>query len=240
LVLGSLCFAKKIKSPYNLHSNELLYISQLGEENNMMENKMEKNKMEKNKIGQNQTNKSNKNMKLLIGLGLAIIVILAVVLTAIGEGNKQEANNVQPGSTQAQLAGGSASPDSTQAQVPASGDLVIPLSGIAEKASFYQYSVNGTKLEVIAIKAPDGSIRTAFNTCQVCYSSGKGYYVQQGDNLVCQNCGNRFKANQVEVSKGGCNPVPIFDADKTVDGTNITISKTYLEKSRAIFANWKS
>lgn len=29
-------------------------------------------------------------------------------------------------------------------------------------------------------------IRTAFNTCQVCYSSGKGYYVQSGNVLVCQ------------------------------------------------------
>jgi len=212
--------------------------------------------MEKNKMNQNKKKKSNKNMKLLIGSGLAIFVVLGIILTTIGKGNKQEANNVQTGSTQAQLAASSAVPGSTQSQIAAGsvgsgssqsqstsngdGDLVIPLSGITQKASFYQYNVNGTKLEVIAVKAPDGSIRTAFNTCQVCYSSGKGYYVQQGDYLVCQNCGNRFKADQVEVSKGGCNPVPIFNADKTVDGTNITISKAYLEKSKAIFANWKS
>jgi len=195
--------------------------------------------MEKNKMSLNKKKKSNKTMQLLIGLGLAIIVIVAIVLTVIGKGNNQEANNVQLGSTQAQLAESNVTSDSTQAQIASSGDLVIPLSGITEKASFYPYNVNGTKLEVIAVKALDGSIRTAFNTCQVCYSSGKGYYVQQGDYLVCQNCGNRFKADQVEVSKGGCNPVPIFDADKTVDGTNITISKTYLEKSKTIFAKWK-
>ena len=208
--------------------------------------------MEKNKMSQNEKKKSNKTIKALIGSGLAIIVIAGIVLTAIGKANKQETNNVQTESTQEQLAksniastqeqsaAGSVTSGSTQAQVAESADLVIPISAITEKASFYPYNVNGTKLEVIAIKAADGSIRTEFNTCQVCYSSGKGYYVQQGDNLVCQNCGNRFKADQVEVSKGGCNPVPIFDADKTVDGTNITISKSFLEKSKTIFAKWKS
>ena len=189
---------------------------------------------------QNKKMKSNKPKMLLIGSALAIIVIVGVALVAIGKGNKQEVSSAQTGSTQAQLATSNVASGSTQAQIASGSDLVIPLSGITEKASFYPYNLNGTKLEVIAVKASDGSIRTAFNTCQVCYSSGKGYYVLQGDFLVCQNCGNKFKADQVEVSKGGCNPVAIFDADKTVDGTNITISKSFLEKSKAIFAKWKS
>jgi len=222
-------------------------MSQKMEKNKMAQNEKKKsNKMKSNKMKSNITKsnitKSNKTTKVLIGAGLAAIVIAGIVLTGIGKGNKQIANNVQATSTQGQIVASNLQTDSssTQGQLAASGDLVIPLSGITEKASFYTYNVNGTKLEIITIKAADGSIRTAFNTCQVCYSSGKGYYVQQGDYLVCQNCGNRFKADQVEISKGGCNPVPIFDANKTVDGTNITISKTFLEKSKAIFANWKS
>lgn len=119
-------------------------------------------------------------------------------------------------------------------------DLVIKISDITEKAKFYPLEIDGTKLEVLAVKAPDGTIRTAFNTCQVCYSSGRGYYIQDGDVLVCQNCGNRFKMNQVEVTKGGCNPVPITSAEKTVDDTNITIAKEYLKQAKSIFANWKS
>ena len=189
---------------------------------------------------QNKKKKFNKTMKMVIGSALAVIVIAGVVIVAIGKGNKQEASSAQIGSTQAQLATSNVAAGSTQAQIASGSDLVIPLSGITEKASFYPYNLNGTKLEVIAVKASDGSIRTAFNTCQVCYSSGKGYYVLQGDYLVCQNCGNKFKADQVEVSKGGCNPVAIFDADKTFDGANITISKSFLEKSKAIFAKWKS
>ena len=38
--------------------------------------------------------------------------------------------------------------------------------------------LTSTWLEVLAVKAPDGTIRTAFNTCQVCYGSGRGLYRQ--------------------------------------------------------------
>jgi uncharacterized membrane protein len=120
------------------------------------------------------------------------------------------------------------------------GNMVIPISEITDKASFYSYDELDSKMEVIAVKASDGTIRTAFNTCQVCYGSGKGYYVQEGDKLVCQNCGNTFGMDDVEVTKGGCNPVPIYDdqVEKTKD--TITIPKEFLKESEAIFQNWKS
>jgi hypothetical protein len=95
-------------------------------------------------------------------------------------------------------------------------------------------------MEVLALKAKDGSIRTAFNTCQVCYSTGKGYYVQQGDELVCQNCGNRFKPEKVGIVKGGCNPVPIAEYGKADDGKIIKVDKTYLNKNKSYFSNWKA
>jgi uncharacterized membrane protein len=119
------------------------------------------------------------------------------------------------------------------------GDIVIPVGEISEKASFYSANVDGTEMEVIAVMAPDGSIRTAFNTCQVCYSSGRGYYEQDGDALICQNCGNSFATSQVEVESGGCNPWPIFAEDKTVTEETVTIAYSFLEESKEIFANWK-
>jgi uncharacterized membrane protein len=117
-------------------------------------------------------------------------------------------------------------------------DIVIPVKDITETATFYPASINGTDLEVIAVKAPDGTVRTAFNTCQVCYDSGKGYYEQEGDQLVCQNCGNRFGMGDVEVTKGGCNPVPITSEYKKVDAETITISKDFLTEATVIFGNW--
>lgn len=122
----------------------------------------------------------------------------------------------------------------------ASNDLVIFLTDISETAAFYPVEIDGTTLEVIAVKAPDGSIRTAFNTCQICYDSGRGYYKQDGNALVCQNCGNRFKMDQVEVQSGGCNPVPIFAENKTVTDESITISYAYLKEAKGIFENWKA
>ncbi len=132
--------------------------------------------------------------------------------------------------------GATASPDGAAAQ---GEGLTIPVAEVTETPSFYPVTVGETDMEVIAVKAPDGTIRTAFNTCQICYSSGRGYYELSGGKLVCQNCGNRFSAAQLEIESGGCNPWPIFEKDKAVTDSDITISQDFLEGSVKIFANWK-
>jgi len=118
-------------------------------------------------------------------------------------------------------------------------DIVIPVSEVTDNVKFYPAEINGIELEALAVRASDGSIRTAFNTCQVCYSSGRGYYEQEGDYLICQNCGNRFALDEVEITRGGCNPVPITDEYKTVTDDKIIISKDFLEQATVIFRNWK-
>ncbi len=129
--------------------------------------------------------------------------------------------------------------ESKEAIVNENGDLEIPVADITEKATFYAYNELDSKMEIIAVKAPDGTIRTAFNTCQVCYGSGKGYYKQEGDLLTCQNCGNQFGRDDVEVTKGGCNSVPITEENKSVKEDTMTIPKEYLEEAQVIFENWK-
>ena len=62
---------------------------------------------------------------------------------------------------------------------------------------------------------------------------------QEGDYLICQNCGNRFALDEVEITRGGCNPVPITDEYKTVTDDKIIISKDFLEQATVIFRNWK-
>jgi uncharacterized membrane protein len=118
-------------------------------------------------------------------------------------------------------------------------DLIIQIADVTENALFFPVDIDGMKMEVLAVKAPDGTIRTAFNTCQVCYASGRGYFVQTGTVLVCQNCGNRYRMSQVERQAGGCNPVPIFPANKTVADETITISQNFLRQARVIFASWR-
>lgn len=148
-----------------------------------------------------------------------VVVLLVVVGTAIG---------------------GKKDTDKTEKTDQASGgDLKIIKSELTDQAKFYPYEVNGIDMEVLAFKATDGTIRTALNTCQVCQNSGRGYYVQEGDQLICQNCGNRFRADDVELIKGGCNPVPILKENKIEDEATITISEAFLTSNVGMFQNWK-
>lgn len=114
-------------------------------------------------------------------------------------------------------------------------ELIINKSDITDVAKFYPVTVDGIKMEVIAVRATDGTIRTAFNACQVCASSGRGYYIQVGHTLVCQNCGNVFDIDDIEKVHGGCNPAPITKADKIEDDTSITIPKDTFVKNKDLF-----
>lgn len=147
------------------------------------------------------------------------------------------------------LAGGYLFQNTGKADIPAqevaieatTGEgIKIMKSDITTTAKFYPYKVGNTEMEVLAVKATDGTIRTALNTCQVCFDSGAGYYKQEGDVLVCQNCGNRFGVDDVEVVKGGCNPVPVGPADKKEAGEFVEISHAYLASQIDFFQEWKT
>lgn len=117
--------------------------------------------------------------------------------------------------------------------------FIIRTADVGETASFYPVVVDGTQMEILAIRDADGQIHTAFNTCQSCYTSGNGRYEADGTELVCQNCGFHFTAEQVGVETGGgCNPWPILDGDKIETADTIEISYDFLKASRDIFANW--
>jgi uncharacterized membrane protein len=118
-------------------------------------------------------------------------------------------------------------------------DLVIQISDIGENAIFYPLVIDGIEMEVLVVRAGDNTIRTAFNTCQVCFNTGLGFFVQEGSFLVCQACHRRFRMTQVERQGGGCNPEPIFPENKTVSSTTITIPLEHLRRHKEMFANWK-
>lgn len=183
--------------------------------------------------------KSKKNSIFVIVVGVVAIIAIGVIVflpsksKVVAESNSSVTSKRETSKTESKAA-------STPGKVDDNGDLVINVADITDKVSFYSYNDGGTDLEVMAVKASDGTIRTAFNTCQVCYSSGRGYYVQKGNAIVCQNCGNKFTADNIQVSKGGCNPVPIFEEDKVVTVTTITIPKKYIDESKNIFKKWKN
>ena len=109
-----------------------------------------------------------------------------------------------------------------------SGILSIPASEITGTAKFYEYETPSGTVRFFAIKASDGSIRTAFDACDVCWASHKGYR-QEGDYMVCNNCGNRYPIDGIGTKNtkgGGCWPGYL---PSTVSGDSLTINKADLE-----------
>ena len=62
-------------------------------------------------------------------------------------------------------------------------------------------------------------MRAAFDACDVCWPAGKGYF-QQGDVMVCRNCGRQFASVKINEVKGGCNPGPL---ERAVVGDELVI-----------------
>lgn len=119
------------------------------------------------------------------------------------------------------------------------GDVVIQTADITETATFYTLEVEETTVGLFALKASDGTIRTAFDTCQVCNGSPFAFFIQQGDKFQCQNCGNIYSADMIEQERGGCNPVPIMQDEKTVTDTEIIIPSALIKENAVRFENWK-
>ena len=164
-----------------------------------------------------------------------VFALLAVILLAgCGAAGGQNGGNEAPAT---------AKPEPTQQVSPETADsaedITINISELSATPKFYTAEANGTQMEIVAVIASDGTVRTAFNTCQVCYSSGRGYYEAEGDELVCQNCGNRFTGDAVGLQSGGCNPVPITEEQRTEKDGVITIPSSLLSEASIIFENWK-
>ena len=161
--------------------------------------------------------KAKKNKQLPLIIAAAVLACAALAAVLFGGGGTEKGKVVREGES-----------------------LSIPTSSVTETASFYPVEVDGVAMEVLAIRDSEGQIRTAFNTCQSCYTSGKGYYEADGTELVCQNCGFRFTAEQVQVrGAGGCNPYPIFAEDKTETDEEILVSYDFLRAANDIFAHWR-
>ena len=116
--------------------------------------------------------------------------------------------------------------------VAENGAVRLPLSTFDDyKAHFYTYMVNGRPVEFFVVKSQDGVVRAAFNACDVCFQAKLGYR-QEGDVMVCNNCGRRFPTDQINEVRGGCNPSPLT---RTMSGDNIIILDTDLAQGLSLF-----
>jgi uncharacterized membrane protein len=100
------------------------------------------------------------------------------------------------------------------------GAVRLPVSTFDDgQARWYTYPGGDKEIQFFVLKSSDGVIRAAFNACDVCFLAKKGYR-QEGDEMVCNNCGQRFPSQLVNEVRGGCNPSPL---ERTIEGDEVII-----------------
>ncbi|MCP4543057.1 MAG: DUF2318 domain-containing protein [Chloroflexi bacterium] len=100
------------------------------------------------------------------------------------------------------------------------GAVKLPLATFDDgHAHFYTYQAKDVSIQYFVLKSSDGVVRAAFDACDVCYRERKGYR-QDGDEMVCNNCGMRFPSVLINEVKGGCNPAPL---DRAIVGDELVI-----------------
>lgn len=89
----------------------------------------------------------------------------------------------------------------------ADGTVAIPQAKVGDgRAHYFAFEDGGKTITFFLVKAADGSVRSAFDACDVCYHEKKGYE-QQGDAMICRNCNRKFAVNRIGPhAVGGCNP----------------------------------
>ena len=113
----------------------------------------------------------------------------------------------------------------------------IPLKALdSGKALFLSMASEGRQLYYFALKRPDGAYRAALDTCDVCYRTNRGYR-QEGDQMVCNNCGQKFACDKIGEVKGGCNPHPLAHKEEAgfmvIRKADIVAGKDYFAGKRS-------
>jgi len=106
--------------------------------------------------------------------------------------------------------------------------IKIPVSELTDQIQKFDYDVDGAAVTYFAVLGMDGEVRTAFDACDVC--GGKKGYNQQGFNVVCKNCGQRFLINDLGTKNapGGCWP---SNLDHTIEEGQVVIKTADLARN---------
>jgi high-affinity iron transporter len=107
------------------------------------------------------------------------------------------------------------------------GRVEIPVSELADSnLHFFTADSKGTLLRFLVIRKGNGDFAVALDGCEICGWSG---YRQEGQNVICRNCGAAIYVPSIGQS-GGCNPVGV---KARVDAGKISIDLTALAESAA-------
>jgi hypothetical protein len=115
------------------------------------------------------------------------------------------------------------------------GEIKLTASIFSDnQARFYNVKMPDNKvIYFFVVKDKNGIYHAAANACQVCFSVRKGFH-QEGNEIVCDNCGNRYPLEKIATEKGGCNPAPI-NPNLTVKDGKLTIKQAELQEVAGFF-----
>jgi high-affinity iron transporter len=82
----------------------------------------------------------------------------------------------------------------------------IPLSELTDSSlHFYTADVDGSVIRFLVIHKLNGDYAVALDACQICGTAG---YRQEGQSVICRNCGAAIYIPSIGQS-GGCNPISV-------------------------------
>ena len=97
-----------------------------------------------------------------------------------------------------------AAPPPAQVVTAENGLVSIPVSSVEDgRLHFFLLDSDGTQVRFIIIRKPGGGFATALDACAICGPIG---YRQDGQNVVCRNCGAPIYIPTIGQG-GGCNPI---------------------------------
>jgi high-affinity iron transporter len=116
-------------------------------------------------------------------------------------------------------------PQPARMLVAENSQVRIPLSDLTDSSvHFYTADVNDAVIRFIVMHRGDGDYVTALDACEICGWSG---YRQEGQNVVCRNCGATIYIPSIGDS-GGCNPIPV---KSRVDNGEVIVDLSALSNS---------
>lgn len=162
-------------------------------------------------------------------IAAAALVVTGVLWLAKGVYNSE---NMEANAVATPLRDTSARLGHAEAVKNEGGFVRIPVDAMESgKARFFSYPAAGKIVTFFVMKGADGSIRTAYDACMACNHAKLGYR-QEGNLLVCNNCGMGFRPEDIGKRTGGCSPIPV---DKSLDGRMVVLKAQDLERGAQYF-----
>jgi len=180
-------------------------------------------------------------------------VLVAVALVALVSIIYYSSHDKDPNDSQASAPSSTSAPAPAPAPVPSqgasapvvtrpphanlslsSGAVTLDAAPLADgQARFYTVALAGKSISFFVVKDGAGTYRAAADACDVCFAQKRGFH-QEGSEIVCNNCGNRYPLSLIATQKGGCNPGPI-NANLQAGGGSITINQAELQQVSQLF-----